>query len=246
MWPSSQLRKLITQRRSALDFQGGNRKMPKAEFFELLARGLPGQAPLSALPWKPRVHVLVFVHRVEDLESGIYCLVRHHAMLPRLQDAFKSKHKFAWDRVVDNERNLPLYRLVSQDAKEFAKISSCLQDIGANGTAAFAFLAEWRPVLNEFGAWMYRNLHWEAGAIGGAFYVAAEAVGLRATGVGCFFGPLLHEAMGISTETLQDIYHFTVGYPLEDKRLQSLPGYHHLAALRARGGDRGAISTRGV
>ena len=45
-------------------------------------------------------------------------------------------------------------------------------------------------------------------------YLEAEAAGVRATGIGCYFDL-----------TFQDLYHFTLGGPIEDERLITLPPY---------------------
>ena len=33
-------------------------------FYASLERVLPGQSPFTALPWKPAIHLALFVHRV--------------------------------------------------------------------------------------------------------------------------------------------------------------------------------------
>jgi hypothetical protein len=89
-------------------------------------------------------------------------------------------------------------------------------------------LAELEPAIVEHGAWMYRHLHWEAGAIGQILYIEAEAARLRATGIGCFFDDAVHELIGLRDRSLHSLYHFTVGRPVPDTRLRTLPAYHHL------------------
>ena len=59
-------------------------------------------------------------------------------------------------------------------------------------------------------------------------YLEAEAAGVRGTGIGCYFDDSVHEILGLTDETFQSLYHFTVGTPLEDSRLQTLPAYAHL------------------
>jgi hypothetical protein len=36
---------------------------------------------------------------------------------------------------------------------------------------------------------------------------------------------VLHELLGIKNERFQSLYHFTVGYPLNDERITTLPAY---------------------
>ena len=61
--------------------------------------------------------------------------------------------------------------------------------------------------------------------IGQMLYLGAEAAGLRGTGIGCFFDDPVHEALGLESERYQSLYHFTVGKPVEDTRLTTLPPY---------------------
>ena len=79
------------------------------------------------------------------------------------------------------------------------------------------------PVRSE--PWRYRQLHWEAGLLGQVLYLEAEAAGLRGTGIGCFFDDVCHELLGLQGTAFQSLYHFTVGFPLVDERIASLPPY---------------------
>ncbi|HMY40776.1 MAG TPA: nitroreductase family protein, partial [Marinagarivorans sp.] len=73
--------------------------------------------------------------------------------------------------------------------------------------------------------WRYNQLYQEAGLIGQSLYIDAEAIGLRGTGIGCFFDEGVHEVLGINSEALQSLYHFTLGGPIIDTRIISLPPY---------------------
>ena len=64
--------------------------------------------------------------------------------------------------------------------------------------------------------------------IGQVLYLEAEAYGVRATGIGCFFDDPVHDLMGLKDNTFQSLYHFTIGGPVEDERLQTWPSYFHL------------------
>lgn len=48
-------------------------------------------------------------------------------------------------------------------------------------------VARLEPTLQENGAWMYPCLFWESGVLGQVLYLEAHAVGVSATGIGCFF-----------------------------------------------------------
>ena len=47
-------------------------------------------------------------------------------------------------------------------------------------------------------------------------------------GIGCFFDDPVHEVVGIKDLSIQSLYHFTIGGPVDDQRLMTLPPYHHL------------------
>ena len=86
-------------------------------------------------------------------------------------------------------------------------------------------LADFDAGLHEHGAAFYRHLFWESGVIGQVLYLEAEAAGIRSTGIGCFYDDAVHDLLGIRDHSLQSLYHFTVGGPVEDTRLTTEPGY---------------------
>ena len=71
----------------------------------------------------------------------------------------------------------------------------------------------------------YRELLREAGRVGQALYLEAEAAGVRGTGIGCFFDDPVHEVAGLGDERWQSVYHFTVGTPIVDERIETSPPY---------------------
>jgi len=86
-------------------------------------------------------------------------------------------------------------------------------------------IARFERPLNERGEWFYRRLFWECGLLGQVLYLEAEAAGARATGIGCYYDEPVHELLGLSGHAWRDLYHFSMGLPLEDTRLTSEPGY---------------------
>jgi hypothetical protein len=56
-------------------------------------------------------------------------------------------------------------------------------------------------------------------------YLDAEEAGIRSTGIGCYFDDPVHQVFGISSRDWQSLYHFTLGGPIEDGRLTTLPAY---------------------
>ena len=214
---------LLLQRRSAVDLDGHS-TMPVEAFLFMLRRLLPGPwPPWDAFWWRPRVHLVLFVHRVDGLAPGIYVLLRSPAALDLLQRRFHQD--FAWVHPSGVPTDLPLYLLTPLDCRRVARQLSCTQDIAAEGCFTLGMLAEFDAAIEEHGPSFYRNLFWETGAIGHMLYLEAEAAGVRGTGIGCFFDDAVHEILGGEDHSLQSLYHFTVGTPVGDARLQTRPGY---------------------
>ncbi len=217
-------RRIIRQRRSAVAMDGRS-SMGRDSFYGMIERvlGKRGPVPFDSLPWKPAIHLVLFVHRVDGLEPGLFSLVRHPDALGQLKVAMRSE--FEWSRPEGCPDDLPLYRLTRGNCRDVALGVSCHQEIAADGVFALAMVAEFEPRLKEHGPWFYRRLHWEAGLIGQVLYLEAEAAGVRSTGIGCFFDDELHRAAGLADHRYQDIYHFTVGGAVDDPRLRTMPAY---------------------
>jgi hypothetical protein len=137
---------------------------------------------------------------------------------------------------------LPLFFLKEGDARPAAQQTSCNQEIAADGAFAVGMLTEYRASLEAFGPWFYRRLYWETGVIGQVLYLEAEASGIRSTGIGCFFDDLTHRVFGLTGDRFQVLYHFTLGAPLDDPRLQTRPAYEHLARAPGPPGPTGVAS----
>jgi SagB-type dehydrogenase family enzyme len=220
---------LIRQRRSAVNFDAVS-SMSRETFLAILDSTLPRTfaPPFDAWPFAPRLHLVLMVHRVTGLDPGLYLWIRTPADEDALRRAFGMN--FKWEPVTDSAMTTPLYRLGEGDLRDFARTLSCHQDIAADGAFSVGMLARFEPVLRERGAAAYRELFWEAGMIGQALYLAAEAAGARGTGIGCYFDEVLHRALGLAGHDWQSLYHFTIGGPVEDLRLHTVPPYLHVAA----------------
>ena len=182
--------------------------------------------PWDALSWDPAIHLMLFVHRVEGLPPGLYVLVRDPKKLPLLQHSMNSE--LEWTPAPGCPCDLPLYWLFQGDAQRLAAQVSCHQGIAGDSAFSVGMLAEFEGRLRQGGAWWYPRLFWEAGLIGQVLYLEAEAAGVRGTGIGCFFDDPVHEIVGIKDLSVQSLYHFTIGGPVDDERLMTLPPYHHL------------------
>ncbi len=215
---------IIRQRRSAQQFDGKMPPMPITDFYRILAAVMPTTAAFELWRWPPKIHLFIFVHRVEGLAPGIYALPRHNNAFEQLQAATLAD--FDWQKVSEA---IPLYHLHSGDCRQIAKTLSCHQPIASDSAFSLGMVAEFGETI-EAAPWLYRRLLWECGLIGQTLYLEAEAAGIRGTGIGCYFDDSVHEILGIKSDKFQSLYHFTVGKPLEDNRLETLPAYGHLDA----------------
>lgn len=224
---------IIRQRRSAVSFDGRT-SIPAAAFFQMLRRVMPHAAqpqlqrpvPWDAWPYEPAIHLMLFVHRVDGLTPGLYFLVRDPHKLACVQQA--TNPELIWTMAPGCPEGLPLYWLLEGDARKLAAQVSCHQDIAADGAFSCGMVAEFESRLRKGEAWWYPRLFWESGLLGQVLYLEAEAAGVRATGIGCFFDDPVHDIVAVKGLALQSLYHFTVGGPVDDPRLMTLPAYHHL------------------
>jgi nitroreductase len=219
--------KIIRQRRSSINMDGETH-LSAAAFYVIMDRSLhrTSVAPFDSLCWAPTCDLIMFVHRVDELASGLYFLHRSTVALEDLQAAMK--RSFTWEKPANAPAHIGFYHLASGDYREQSQTVSGHQEIAANGAFSVGVLADFRASLESFGANAYRRMHWEAGLIGQLLYLEAEAAGIRGTGLGCFFDEPVHEIFELSGGAYQSIYHFTVGHPCEDDRILDRAPYDHL------------------
>jgi SagB-type dehydrogenase family enzyme len=184
--------KVVRTRRSALDFQDRNPSMSLAQ----LSANLDAAARrFSAdFAWTRFIQLYLYVHRVDGLEAGVY---RHWMESGELE------------------------MIRSGDQRVAAAGLSLGQDLAGNACVAFSMIADIDRAARVCGDRGYRYVHFEAGAIGQRLYIAAEALGLRATGIGAFFDNEVHRYLNLVPDQGQVVYHFAIGYPVSDPRLEA-------------------------
>jgi SagB-type dehydrogenase family enzyme len=214
---------IIRRRRSATDFDR-RRGIAARDFLAMLDKTLPrdGVAPFDVGLSEPALHLLLFVHQVTDLAPGLYFLCRNRTDLPVIRAI--TRPDFSWESV---EPGFPLYGLTRGNFRQTATMVSCHQDIAGAGAFSLGMITRFGDIVRR-APFRYRQLFWESGMIGQVLYLEAEAHGVRGTGIGCFFDDAVHELIGIRDDRYQSLYHFTVGHPLEDPRLTTLPPYSHI------------------
>ena len=183
---------VVRTRRSALDFRGGPQSISLAQLSALLsATAQPFSADFSPGRF---IQLYLYVHRVDDLPPALYRYWPAHAQLELVR---------------------------SGDQRVAAAGLSLGQDLAGNACVAFSMIADIDRAVQSYGDRGYRYVHFEAGAIGHRLYLAAEALGFGATGIGAFYDDDVHHYLGLTTAQRQVVYHFAVGYPVYDPRLDA-------------------------
>ncbi|MCO5554425.1 hypothetical protein L7F22_007955 [Adiantum nelumboides] len=224
--------KVITKRRSAVNMDK-SQSMSIDTFYQILLKSLPSapgvelqaentQVPFRILPSSAEVHMAIFVHRVTGLPKGLYILVRNSKHEQRLQKAMRQD--FMWEKPLKCPERLSFYKLAESNCEKLAMQVSCFQEIAGFGCLSLGMIARFESV-KERGPWMYPRLFWESGVLGQLLYLEAHAIGISATGIGCYFDDTVHEILGLKGNEFQSLYHFTVGTAVEDKRITGLPPY---------------------
>lgn len=218
---------IIRRRRSAVDMDPTLSTIDRKHFLGCILATLPhhGRPPFNAKIHDPSIHLFIFAHNVRNLAPGLYSLVRNPDHIERLQQS--TRKEFLWEPVEDPA---PLYLLKPGDFRKKAADICCFQDIAGQGAFSLGMVGNFKDIIQKE-PFRYRHLFWETGMIGQVLYLQAEAYGLRGTGIGCFFDEAMHDVCGLTDGTFQSLYHFTVGYPIRDERLSTLPAYHHLKYL---------------
>ena len=107
------------------------------------------------------------------------------------------------------------------DQQVIAAGLSLQQSLAGNACVAFSMIADMDRAVRSHGDRGYRYVHFEAGAIGQRLYIAAEALGLSATGIGAFFDDEVNRYLSLPSDKEQVVYHFAVGHAVPDPRVNA-------------------------
>ena len=109
----------------------------------------------------------------------------------------------------------------SGDQRVVAAGLSLGQDLAGNSCVTFSMIGDLDGAARTYGDRGYRYVHFEAGAIGHRLYLAAEALGLGATGIGAFYDDEVHRHLNLVPSQEQVVYQFAIGYPVPDPRVSA-------------------------
>jgi nitroreductase len=208
------IKEIILKRRSAQAMDFARTHISLEQFRQILHSIVE---PVDS--YRERVHFVMFVHDVETLESGLYFYIRnndHKSALKRL-----TRNDFLWqEQKIEN-----LYLLEKGDFRSQAKFISCSQDIAGDSAFSLGMITQFKEPIETYGTHEYKELYWECGEIGQQIYLEATALGLDATGIGCYLDDVMHRMLGFEDETFQTMYHFTIGRAILDTRVSMKEPY---------------------
>ncbi len=209
-FPTRPFHQIVRSRRSAVDMDGRQRTSLSrlASMLTVSTKGFlsefctprsdmhntTGGAYRSA---EYLIHLYTYVHRVDGLLPGLYYFHRDSSALHMVKEGSQ---------------------------QQVAKFVSCMQDIASDGCFAVSMVANFNRAFHRFGERAYRYVHHEAGFIGQLLYLSATALGLEATGIGCFLDDEVNHHAELPPG-FEVVYNFTVGRAVNDGRLTSLPAY---------------------
>ena len=212
--PTMESKEVVLQRRSVHVMDKEQSPITPKEFHTIL------QSVSHSLDNKENAtHLILFLHRVDSYEQGLYILIRNEKDKDDLQNAM---HKdFLWIP----SKFQGLYLLEKRDFTMASKTISCSQDIASDGAFSLGMLCRFSEEITKYGAHRYKELFWECGAIGQELYLEATSLGLSGTGIGCFLDDMMHGVLGFKGNKFQILYHFTVGRGYVDSRIVTKPAY---------------------
>ena len=205
--PTKESKNVILKRRSAQMMDKDNNSISFEKFKIILKSTKESFSGFENL-----ANLVIFVHNVERLKSGLYIYIR----APKYLDDLKSSlnENFIWKEISKD-----LYALSYGDFRTIAQNISCNQGIASDGAFSLGMLCPFADEIIEHEAHRYKELYWECGAIGQQLYLEATAVDFQATGIGCYLDDIFHDLLGLKSNKFQSLYHFTIGKALVDKRV---------------------------
>ena len=179
-------------RRSALDFLGGRQSMSLAQLSAVLT--CTAQPLVADFADRRFIQLYLYAHRVFGLQPGIFRFWPERSELEQVKGG---------------------------DQRVAAAGLSLGQDLAGNACVAFSMIGDLDLAARVYGDRGYRYVHFEAGAIGHRLYLAAEALGLGATGIGAFYDDEVHRYLELAPTQGQVVYHFAIGYSIPDPRVSA-------------------------
>ena len=170
---------------------------------------------------EPRIHLALFVHRVDDVAPGVY-------LLPRDREAVSIAARIDDGAIFSGRRpacGIAARLSGSRRRAALAARVSCDQDIAADGFFSLGMIAAFDASLRRVRA--RRSIVISSGSEA----LSVRSCNLRSRGQPGRAPPASAAtsttpctmSLGLKDHAFQSLYHFTVGTPVEDTRLTTIP-----------------------
>eukprot|EP01084_Bolivina_argentea_P296927 511463_1 len=145
-------------------------------------------------PFKKLCCYILYVIRIENIESGMYLLFPKHAT--KYENIYKeyiekkTKQKSNIIKLINEGKNddlLYIYQYEKINEETIAKMSknmACHQNLCSNASFTIDFCVDLNIIMKN--GYDYSISHWECGFIGQLLYIHMECIGLGATAIGCY------------------------------------------------------------
>jgi hypothetical protein len=219
--PIQRSEKILRSLRPAEEFEA-EASLSREDFFAILDKTLPRSKryPFDGFSVAPKVHLLLFVHRVEEMQPGLYLLSRDQKSNISLKSQLAKD--FEWQ---PEGGPVNFFRL---QAGDFRKVTSTLwnqSNLGESAMFHVMMLADFdKSVRLDLST--YPHIFWESGMIAQVLSTEATALHHRTHHLAHFIDEQCHLMLGLRADQFRCTYLSSYGQPSESKTVYKAPYYH--------------------
>ena len=126
---------------------------------------------------------------------------------------------------IGQAKGIIMERYDVDDVRRVSADLACHQSPAGDAHAVVALISDFAVAFQPPKPWVYRRLHWQAGALAHRAYLEMTTLGLAASGFGCFFDDAIHDLVGLRDHRYQALYVLGLGDPTPDPRLLPVDPY---------------------
>eukprot|EP01083_Nonionella_stella_P238668 836175_1 len=143
-------------------------------------------------PFKHLCCFILYVIRVEEIDSGLYLLFPKHAQ--KYENIYKKEHGKGKAIVGDELRLYQVEAIPEQMMAKMSKYMACEQSLCSNACFTIDFCVDLDVAVQN--GYNYSASHWECGFIGQLLYNHMESMALAACAIGCYLDDLASQNVG--------------------------------------------------
>lgn len=196
--------------------------LSREDFFAILDKTLvrSDRYPFDGFTVSPKVHLLLFVHRVRDLNPGLYLLSRDEKSNVVL------RHQLAKD--FDWKPEGGPVNFFQLQLGDFRQVTSTLwnqSELGESAIFHVMMLADFDKSV-RLNLPSYPHIFWESGMIAQVLSTEATALNHRTHHLAHFIDEQCHLMLGLRADQFRCTYLSSYGQPAESKTVYKPPYYH--------------------